>query len=413
MFSVMCERLSDVVSALRVIVAFDPARLRADDAAELVKQFGEAKRLVASGLTRAAGRVSQTGIWRASGAANAATWVSQRTGDSLGSSVETLQTAARLQQAPGVQQAFAAGELSDTQAFEITKAVVADPGAEQELLVLAQQGSVAGLRERCRDVIAAAGGDEDATIRLRRSRSFRVWTDDDGMRCLKARMAPADAAPVEALVAARTAQIAAEAHRAGQHEPREAHAADAVVSLICGDDGSGAEPADALSNDALAASRVRVPRSVKAVVNVVVSASALERGHTVAGEICTIPGVGPISVADATRLGLTGEVKVLQTQAADVTRVAHSGRTIPAKLRSALEYRDHTCVVPECNRRIGLEIDHVIALSEGGLTTLGNLARLCRFHHDQKTHHGWVLSGPAGNRTWRRRPHAERKNRSP
>jgi hypothetical protein len=226
-------------------------------------------------------------------------------------------------------------------------------------------------------------------------------------------MAPADAAPLEALLQARTTQIAADAHRAGQHEPREAYGADALVSLICGDPevaGSataGANAAGSVTNSA-AGSRVRVPRSVKAVVNVVVSASALERGHTVAGEICTIAGVGPISVADARALCMTGDIKVLKTHGSDVTGVAHAGRMIPAKLRSALEQRDPTCVVPKCNRRRGLEIDHVIPMSEGGITTLGNLARLCRFHHDQKTHHGWVLSGGAGSWRWKRGPHAER-----
>ena len=80
---------------------------------------------------------------------------------------------------------------------------------------------------------------------------------------------------------------------------------------------------------------------------------------------------------------------------------------IPARLRTALEARDPTCVVPSCNRRYGLEVDHIVPFAKGGPTELGNLVRLCRWHHAQKTHHGWVLGGSPGAWTWTHPVHGD------
>ncbi|HEX7277732.1 MAG TPA: HNH endonuclease signature motif containing protein [Acidimicrobiales bacterium] len=89
-----------------------------------------------------------------------------------------------------------------------------------------------------------------------------------------------------------------------------------------------------------------------------------------------------------------------RTKGVDVVAVAHRGRTIPAHLRSALELRDPTCVIPGCDLRDRLEIDHVVPFAEGGPTALDNLARLRHRHHALKTHHGWVLGGGPGAWTW-------------
>jgi 5-methylcytosine-specific restriction endonuclease McrA len=89
-----------------------------------------------------------------------------------------------------------------------------------------------------------------------------------------------------------------------------------------------------------------------------------------------------------------------------VTTVAHAGRTIPASIRRALLERDPACVVPGCEVSEALEIDHILPFSEGGRTSIDNLARLCHWHHYLKTHqrhrlerHGrrWVWIPPDGN----------------
>jgi Domain of unknown function (DUF222)/HNH endonuclease len=381
----MCDSVSDLIDAVRrLVLSLDPTRVRANDAIALVEQFATLERLVAAGRTLAAGRVAETRAWRARGATSARAFVAQRSGTTLKDAAATLQTAAAIERLPDMRDALVAGKLSSAQAAEIGAAGSADPSAVASLLVLAERESLEALRERCRNVAAAAVGDADATERIRRSRHLRHWTEADGAVRLDGRLAADDAAPLLAVIRERADALLGEARRSGRGVERfDAYAADALCSLV------------------------REDACAKTVVNVVVSAGALERGTTLAGETSRIPGVGPVSVSAARRLAARGSVKVLERNGIDVRLVAHAGRTIPATLRTALERRDSTCVVPGCNRSRGLEIDHVVPLSEGGITTIANLARLCRWHHAQKTHHRWRLSGEPGGWQWARGPHRE------
>jgi len=84
----------------------------------------------------------------------------------------------------------------------------------------------------------------------------------------------------------------------------------------------------------------------------------------------------------------------------DVAGVAHAGRTIPAHLRSALEVRDPKCIVPRCGVRRGLQIDHRDTYGRTQVTVLDELARLCRWHHHQKTFLGYTYRGGPGTWQW-------------
>ena len=68
-------------------------------------------------------------------------------------------------------------------------------------------------------------------------------------------------------------------------------------------------------------------------VHVRVDHQALRRGHIEPGEVCEIPGIGPIPVDVARRLAADSVLSVLVTDGIDVTAVAHAGRTIPAAFR--------------------------------------------------------------------------------
>lgn len=135
-------------------------------------------------------------------------------------------------------------------------------------------------------------------------------------------------------------------------------------------------------------------------VHVRVDHAALVRGHTKAEETCDIPGVGPIPVATARALSSDAILAAVITKGKDVKAVAHLGRTIPARLRTALQARDSECVVPGCHNRHRLEIDHVEPFAEGGPTSLDNLVRMCRPHHHMKTHLGFRLKGRPGDWKW-------------
>ncbi len=90
------------------------------------------------------------------------------------------------------------------------------------------------------------------------------------------------------------------------------------------------------------------------------------------------------------------------TNGCDIRSVAHAGRQVTARQRSALVVRDPHCVKPGCAVSTGLEIDHVTPWASSRITTLDQLARLCRHHHRQKTYEGYRLSGPPGWWSWTR-----------
>ncbi|MGH2726956.1 MAG: HNH endonuclease [Actinomycetota bacterium] len=328
-------------------------------------------------------------MWRNLGYRTPAQWMAMRAQSTLGAAIATLEMGRRLDELPATRDAFASGALSAHQAQEITAAAAADPSAEASLLDAARVESVAGLRERCREVIASsAARDPDLDDRIHRSRYLRHWTDPDGAVRLDARLTPDSGARFIAVVQANGRALREQARRVGGPERREAHDADALIGLL---DPTNTGP--------------------RAVVHVHVDHQAWSRGHTEPGESCRIPGVGPVSVAAARRLASDGVVKAVLDEGADVTAVTHFGRSIPVRLRTALEARDQNCVVPGCDERDGLEIDHIVPLAEGGPTRLDNLARLCRYHHARKTHRGWRLAGRPG--AWRWFQSERRRGRAP
>jgi hypothetical protein len=138
----------------------------------------------------------------------------------------------------------------------------------------------------------------------------------------------------------------------------------------------------------------------RAMIHVRVDHAAIRRGHAVDGEICEIPGIGPVPVATARMLAADSIINVLLVDGVDVTRIAHTGRTVTAHQRSALRERSSTCEVPGCDARTNLEIDHDDPWALSKNTSLDNLNVLCRWHHYQKTHCGYRLSGTPGHRRW-------------
>ena len=356
----------------------DPDGLSGADSLKLIDRIAELERLTAAAKTITIARVAATRAWYGSGFRSPAEWLADRTQGSLSDAISTVQTAHHLPRAPATREAFRAGALSGAQAASISAAAVADPAAEGSLVAMASQAPLPLLKEKCREVIAAAADDVDAYERIRRARSFRLWTDTEGAVRFMGRVTPDDGARLGAVVQARAAQIAECADGAGHRERAEAYAADALIELVTG------------------------ASSVTAVVHVDVDSTALGRGRTAPGERSRIRGIGHVPVAIAERLATSGIVKVIEWDGAEVIGVGHVGRTIPARVRTAVQARDPVCVVPNCAVREGLEIDHIVPLAEGGPSTVQNLARLCRWHHAQKTHHGWVLGGKPGAWTWTR-----------
>jgi hypothetical protein len=88
------------------------------------------------------------------------------------------------------------------------------------------------------------------------------------------------------------------------------------------------------------------------------------------------------------------------TDGVDVYNVTHLGRHPTAHQRSALLARDPECIVPGCHVRHRLEIDHGTGWCITRKTELADLARLCAFHHRQKSVDGYRWEGGPGRRRW-------------
>jgi len=385
----LLDRLARVTDQLRSsVTGLDPETLSGADAARLLAAFAEIERLASAGKLLSARRVESSNVWRRSGHRSAAAHVAEATGTGIGPAITALETARHLGSLPATDEAVRQGKLSESQVKEIAGAAILQPAAEQALVDAAGQQPLSVLKLRCKRV-RAAGQDQRATYEaIRKSRYLRNWVEDSGAVRFDARLTPDEGARLLAAVATGTERLAASARRAGLDEPRRALAADALVALAGSPPGTGDGPGRVSVPDGSngAGGAVR-PGGPTATVHVRVDHAALVRGHVEPGELCEIAGIGPVPVEVARRLAVDSVLHVLVTDGVDVTTVAHSGRTIPLALRRALSERDPVCVVPGCDTRDNLEIDHIRPFAEGGPASLANLARLCHWHHYLKTHH--------------------------
>jgi hypothetical protein len=392
----MFDALRSGLVALRSVVEeIDPATLSGDDAAAGVALFAEAERLACAGRTLLAKRVDETSVWAKQGHRSAAVWLAEQAGTTVGAAMGTLQTSWNLERQPAVDEALRAGRLSPGVANEISDAAAANPGAEGRLVAAVERLSVRQVREECNRARAGAEDEADREARQRVRRSFRAWTERDGMVGFAGRVAALDGAAVLAVVEAETERVFREHRRAGDFEPRERYAADALLRLL----GVGTASAGVAGEPAAGAPAAAEPaaggrrRRARANVRIRVDLAALRRGYVAPGERCEAEGVGPVAVTDVQALIDERDtlVEALLTDGDDIVAISRLDRHIPPALRTAIEERHPTCAIDGCDRTDGLEIDHVIPFAKGGPTSLANLIRLCKHHHALKTHKRWRL----------------------
>jgi hypothetical protein len=380
--------LGELLNLIRSAVAgVGVGGLETDEAARVVEDCAEAERLFAALRVFAAATLETKALWRREGFRSAAHWMASKTGTALWPAIASMEMVSQLSELPMVCEAFRAGQLSEAQAREIAAVGSEVPDAEGQLLEAAGKLSLRSLQEECRRVEAAAAVDEeDRHRRVHRGRRVRSWVDRHGVGHVSARLTPDELARLMNEVDRRCDEMVVDAIRGSWFEGRDAHRADALVDLARADSAAPAGPGNT--------------------VHVVVDYEALVRGHTVSGERCEIPGIGPIPVTLARQMSEDAILKVLLTKGVDVVTVAHAGYTVPAHLRSALDVRDPKCIVPRCDRRRNLERDHRNAFGRTQVTKLEDLARLCRWHHYLKTFCGYTYRGGPG--TWEWIPPADR-----
>jgi hypothetical protein len=293
-----------------------------------------------------------------------------------------METAELLAELPVVDAAVRAGALSARAAQLVAGAAIVNPDAEARLLAIAGQGLVP-LQDACVQARAEIEDPAARHTRQRAARRFRIGTDDDGMVAGSFRLTPEVGGQVKAAFDAAVQKMFRE-RKAGEHEPHEAYAADVFAAFVL--DGAGS--------------------AAKATVHVVVDHGALMRGGPVAGEVCEIPGVGPVDVAWVKELIGSAFLTAVIKHGKDITTVAHLGRHVPAEVMTALIVSGRECAVEGCHARGYLERDHIQEHANGGPTAYWNLLWLCYLHHRLKTS-GWILGTPdpnTGKRTLRPPP---------
>ena len=170
----------------------------------------------------------------------------------------------------------------------------------------------------------------------------------------------------------------------------------------------------ARGGDSAGAARAGVRRAMRpATVIVRIDHAALVRGWRRAEECCEIDGIGLVPVASVRAMMSDAFLAAVVTDGVDIRSVAHLGRAVTARQRTALLARDPICVIPGCDVRRGLEIDHVEDWAATRVTRVDSLARICAHHHRQKTYEGWRLAGPPGQWTWTGPDRAGRDHTSP
>jgi hypothetical protein len=346
-----------------------------------VEQCAATERLLAALRVLAAATLEDKALWRREGFRSVAAWMASKTGTAVGPTITTMEMAGLLNDLPVVADAFRSGRLSEAQAREIAAVASDVPDAEEQLVEAAEKLTLRSLQEECRRVEAAAAVDEDDRYRqVHRRRRIRSWVDRHNVGRLSATMTPDELARVMSEIDRRCGDIVEGAVRGRWFESWEAHRVDALIEMATPDVDAPARPAS--------------------MVHVVVDYDALMRGHTVAGELCEIPGFGPIPVTLARQMSEDCILNVLLTKAVDVMAVAHGSYTIPAHLRTALDVRDPKCIVPGCDYYRRLQKDHRNGFGRTRVTKLEDLAHLCPYHHYLKTFCGYTYRGGPGTWEW-------------
>ncbi len=433
------DRIDETAAVLSSVLAdLDPGCITGHDAIRLYRSFAELERLSMAGKTLLAPRIEASGAWREDGHRTAAVMLASLEGVSTGQARNTLEVGQRLHQLPDTVEALRTGELSGPKLVELSGAAVLDPENERALLAGAADQPLQQVKERCRRARATAHRrDPVASVRrVHAARHFSSWTDAEGAFCYQGR----DTADRGAQILEHIAHAAARLRKTGlssdeapngasrrdastqrQSEPERALRADAFFALVTQQSGVmppetetgtvgserslpgslGDQNTDVDTGPPLACDRegsempsgssTVIDRPPKCSVMVRVDLAALLRGDALPGETCEIDGQGPIPVRMARDMANDSFLRLVFHEAGDIRAISHFGRTINRQLRTALAFRDRTCVVPGCGVSFGLEIDHVIPFAEGGPTELENLALLCHHHHFLKTFEGWTL----------------------
>ena len=369
----------------------EPERYTGAEAAEGIKEIAKLERLLAGARIRLAKRIDDS-VSGAEGEDGPESWLAKQTGQSPKDAAKDIDTSKTLDDLDATDEALANGDLSPTQAHEVSSAAATDPSAEKGLLETAKSSSVPELRRKAKKVRAAATNNEDKAKAAHENRDLYSGVDEETGEAWFHGKGPADR--VAQILAHLEPWIQAEfakARREGRYERRGAYAFDALGEALafaaeCRAGGTGSAPAGQ--------SRVGPP----ATILVQADLTAIRRGHTIPGETCEIDGLGPVSIEALRAFLPQAAIDLILTDGIDVFNVTHFGRRANAKQQVVLDWFGGECSRRGCTATRHLQVDHRIDWATIKITELRNLDWLCVDCHRRKTHHGWALVHGKGKR---------------
>jgi hypothetical protein len=388
------------------VAALDPSGLGAREAEDLLVEvvgLAHAAWALAGRVTR---RVGETQAFRRCGDRSEAHHLGRVAGVGLGVANQAVAVTAAVEALTATRAALAAGGLSMRQAEAIAGAAAVDRRAEARLLRLAEVRGITQLEEECARVRAAATPDEEAE-RHRRARDERgCWqrTNRDGSAEIRFRSSLDQVTEAWKIISAfrdRLVRDPADRGVGGDRPSFDQLAADGFMDLCRA---AAVASGHATAEPTLPLEGLTEPRPVPAPKKVIirVDLDALLRGYPSAGEVCEIPGIGPLPVQAVRDLIRTDNpiLAGIVTRGTDVIGVAHLGRAPNAVQQTAMEWLEPRCKAEGCDRTIALERDHRAPWADTKITVLDLLDWLCTHHHQLKTHHHWALVPGHGTRAF-------------
>jgi len=351
-----CMEMEHIEGAVGVLEAavqdLDADRVDPAQVHRLTALFTRAERAAAGGAAVLARRIGDPRV------------VARQQGTSMGKARAIVGLSDRLADTPALAEAVRGGGLSLDQATEIAKAETAAPGCADRLVEVAQRRPLHVLREAARKE-TLENQREGLGVRQHAARRASHHITDLELVHVEADLEPHVGAPIVDRLEAEARKLAG---AGGRHEPFGAYLADAFANLF-------GHPV----------------KAGKAELVVVVSHEVTQRdwNDVQPGEVCQIPGVGPIDPAVAKEIAHDAFLTGVVCDGKDLRQMRRWTRHIPTEIRLALRlgtpphFDGPRCV--DCGNKFRIEHDHHHPHANGGPTSLANLPDRCHPCHVAKT----------------------------
>jgi len=292
--------------------------------------------------------------------------LARQSGTSVGKARAVVALSDRIEDTPVLAAAVRGGQLSLDQATEIAGAETAAPGSADTLVEVAKTEPFHVLRAKSRNVVLESTR-ESLRERQHKARRAGHHITPLGMVHVEADLEPQVGAPIVERLETEAKRLAA---KDTSDTSIQAHLADAFASCFT-QPGTG--------------------RSPKPEVVVVVSHEVTQRGWSTVepGEVCHIPGVGPIDPQVARDLAQDAFINGVICDGNDLRQMRRWTRHIPVEIKLALklgpppDFDGPRCI--DCGNWYRLEHDHQQPYAEHGPTSLDNLPNRCHPCHTAKT----------------------------